>query len=291
MKKTIAWLGAGAMGQHMVTRLLEAGYPVRLYNRTASALDTLVEKGGVRTSSPKEAAQSAEIIISMIVDDEVSEAVWFDERDGAALGVAPGCLVVESSTLTPMYTEHWARRMTEAGAIPVCAPVAGSLPQAEQGLLVYFAAGPHDGLDALEPVLLTMGQTVHRMGDAPEMAALMKLIVNGIFASQVTVLGEMFGLATHAGLEPEKMASVLGTLPTTSPALKGIAGLMLKDFRQSMFPIRLVEKDMRYVLAAAQSSGCEMPTIQTTQTRYRAAMDAGYGDENINVVARLCLDN
>lgn len=282
--KTIAWLGLGAMGSQMAARLVNQGHEVVVYNRSSAAVDALVARGARAAQTPAEATAGADVVVAMLSDDEAPQQVWSDPETGAFTRLKAGCVVVESSTLTTAWTQQWARRATQCGARAVAAPVAGTTPQAEAGALIYFAgATSPDALDDLEPLLLCMGQAIHRLS-SPREAAFVKLAVNSIFASQVCVLGEVLAAGRALGVEPGGLVEVLNQVPVTSPALKGISGLILKDHRAPMFPIDLVEKDMRYM---NETTAAPLPCLEVVRAQYARASERGMGGQNINAVARL----
>ena len=278
----IAMLGLGAMGARMARRLLEAGHELTVYNRSAGPAEGLVSAGARRVRTPREAAASGDIVISMLTDDDAARAVWLDPTDGAIEGMRPGAIAVETSTVTVGWIEALGDLLDARGARLVDAPVAGSRPQAEAGALVFLVGGASDDVSRLGPVFDVLGSAVHHMGPLGRGAA-MKLGVNAFFALQVAGLAEVMGMLTAAGLTAELASQTLGALPITAPALAGIAGHMVAGRFAPQFPIALVAKDLRYALGSAP----EMPTVAGAQLSYGRAIEAGHGEENIAAVARL----
>ncbi|MCP1659423.1 NAD(P)-dependent oxidoreductase [Neisseria perflava] len=132
----IAFLGLGAMGSRMALNLVKAGYALTVWNRTASACDELVAAGAKAASTPREAVQGAEFVISMVRDDEASRQVWLDDKTGALAALAKNAVAVESSTLTPDWIHELSTAMQIHGTAFLEAPVSGSRPQAAQGQLI-----------------------------------------------------------------------------------------------------------------------------------------------------------
>ena len=283
---SIAVLGLGAMGSRMAGRLLAAGHPVSVYNRSPERGADLEARGARRAATPGEAAAGAEVVISMLRDDAASRQVWLDPETGALGGLAAGAIAIESSTLTPAWVRDLAPAVAGAGGRFLEAPVAGSRPQAEAGQLIYFLGGAAEVVQAARPVLETLGGALHRVGPAGT-AAVVKLAVNALFGVQVAAVAEILGLVRKAGLDPEAVAAVLGATPAASPAAKGAAGLMLAGTFAPMFPVDLVEKDFGYVAEAAAAAGAEMPTAAAVRDVYARAKTAGFGGDNIAGVARL----
>ena len=278
----IAVLGLGAMGSRMARRLLDAGYEVVVYNRSAARADALVEAGAKRAATPREAAGRADLILSMLSDDDASRSVWLDPEDGAVHGLGQGTLAVEVSTVTPGWIEALGEAVRGVGASLLDAPVAGSRPQAEAGTLIFFVGGAAGDLERARPVLDRLGGAVHAMG-ALGHGARMKLGVNAFFALQVAGLAEVLGMLEAVGIEAERASATLGALPITAPALRGVAGQMVAGTFEPMFPIHLVAKDLRYAIAA----GAQMPAVEAARRGFTEAIARGHGDENIAAIARV----
>ncbi len=284
---TIAFLGLGAMGQRMVRRLLDVGHSVYVYNRTASRADMLVEAGAHRAETPREAAAQAEIVISMVTDNEASKHIWLDPSTGAVNGLQEGSIAIECSTLTP----EWARELSEvlttsSGVAFIDAPVVGTRPHAEKGILTFLLGGNAATLDAVREVLGVMGQTIHHVGPTGS-GMVLKLIVNALFGIQVAALGEFVGLMRKAKLDVQQAVDMLTSMPVASPVLKLISGLMLKDAPVTNFPIALVEKDLRYFGEMAATIQGEGPTTEAVRQVYADAIEKGYGARDISGIGLL----
>ncbi|MEO1481907.1 MAG: NAD(P)-dependent oxidoreductase [Myxococcota bacterium] len=281
---TIGFIGLGAMGQRMAAHLLTDQHELRVWNRNPAAAQPLIRGGAKLASSPREAAEGADFVISMVTDNAASRAVWLGE-DGAGLALGPDAVAIESSTVSP----DWARTLaSELSAPLVEAPVSGSRPQADSAALVYFVAGEAAAIERAKPVLMQMGSSVHPVG-AIGNAALIKLAVNALFASQVGAIGEILGMLGRAGISASEASSVLGALPITSAAAKGILALTAAENWDPLFPIDLVAKDMRYAVDVAEALGTSPPVLRSVRDAFGQAQDAGHGALNINGVAKLHL--
>lgn len=284
-ERTVAMLGLGAMGSLMARNLLRAGHEIIVYNRTPARSDVLRAEGASVAATPREAAARSEVVISMVTDDDASRSVWFGE-DGAAFGLRDGAVAIASSTLTPHWTRELASRIREHGADFLDAPVAGSRPQADAGELIFLVGGGAETVERVRPILEGMGSAVHHVGPVGH-GMTIKLVVNAFFGIQVAALGELLGLIRRSGVDEQKAIRVLSAMPVTSPALKGVAKLMAARDFAPMFPIDLVEKDVRYVLETAQHAGAQNPISETAHAVYARAKDAGHGSDNIAAVAQL----
>lgn len=280
----IAFLGMGAMGARIVSRLLAAGQALHVWNRTPERCRFLVDQGAVAHGSPRQAAKAAEIVIAMVADDAASRWVWLDGTDGAMGGLQGGAIAIEYSTLTPGWSHELAAKMAPHPFL--AAPVVGSRPQAEAGQLIQLVGGDTATLALVQPILESHSGMIHHVGDAAASMAL-KLAINALFGIQVAALGEVLGVLQKTGMSAETAINWLNQLPTTSPALKGIGALMAAQNYAPLFPIDLVEKDFRYAQTLAQSLEAKVPTIEAVGNIYQQAQRAGYGTDNIAGVAQL----
>ena len=280
---TIAILGLGAMGSRMATHLIAAGYEVTVWNRSPGMAKTLMAQGATVAASPQLAAMAATVIISMVTDNNASREVWLNPETGAILGLQPGAIAIECSTLTVKWTQHLASALEARGVQFLDAPVVGSRPQAEAGQLISLVGGNAETLAHVEPILGVISGAIHHVGTIGQGTA-MKLAVNTLFGVQVATLAEMLALLAKQGISPNQAMACLGELPITSAAVQGAGRLMVSHQHDPLFPIALVEKDFRYVLAMAQAVKAKTPTAVATQQIYQDAIAAGYGNDNITGV-------
>ncbi len=272
----IACLGLGAMGRRMAARLAAAGHEVTVWNRTAAAADGL---GLATAATPRAAVARAEVVLGMLADDAAARAVWLDPDHGAAGGMAGGALAIEQGTLTP------GAMRALAAALPggfLDAPVLGSRPQAEAGALIHLIGGGAEDVARAEPVLAALGTTRHHMGPTGA-GAVAKLLANALFAVQAATLAELSAAAAVAGFAPEAFRAVFATLPVLSPAGAGLLGLMVAGRDDPLFPIDLVEKDLRYAATLAPS----LPMTAAAHALFARAQAEGLGGRNISGVRRL----
>lgn len=285
--KQIAVLGAGAMGSRIAQNLLKAEYSVVVYNRTADKVEPLVNQGAIYAATPVEAVQQADVVISMLTNDEVSRQVWLDPKTGALQGLRKAAIAIESSTLTVEWTQTLAAAIAAAGVDFLAAPMVGSRPQAEAGKLIYLAGGEAEVLAKAQPVLRSAGAAVvHHIGTVGQ-GMVMKLVVNALFGIQVAALAELIAMLDKYGIALDKSMEFLGELPVTSLAAKGAGSLMVASHHAPMFPIELVEKDFRYVIHTAQAADAAIPASTSIYGIYQDAIVKGYGEQNITGVVQL----
>ena len=283
-------LGLGAIGSLMARRLLDAGHTVAVYNRTPEAAAPLLAAGATAAASPREAAsQGAEFVLSMVTDDDASRRVWLDSSNGALAGMAAGSVAIECSTLTPAWTRELAAACAQRGVGFVEAPVVGSRPQAEAGQLVLLVSAAEEARARTEALLKALGGRSIVLGDTPGQGATLKLLVNTLFAIQATALGELLGFAQRTGLPEATVVEALASLPVLSPAAAGLLkGMHARDFAP-LFPVALVEKDLRYALETAAAVGARLPSTAAAHAVVAEADARGHGGEHLSAVARVFL--
>ena len=285
----IAVLGLGAMGARMARRLIDAGHDVAVYNRTPARMAPLVALGARGAETPKDAVSDAEVVLTMLTDDDAARGVWLDDATGIVRGIRPDTVALECSTVTPAWIAELDSHLNALGVRLLDAPVAGSRPQADAGKLIFVIGGPTEALERVRPALAVLGGAVHHVGEIGA-GAWMKLAVNSLFAAQIGLVAELLGMMQKAGIAPDRAMAVLGELPVTSPAAKGVGGLIVAGKHEPLFPIDLVEKDLRYAVAAARAVDASLPTVDASRQSYADAQRAGHGDANISAIARLYVD-
>jgi len=284
MTMTVAVLGLGAMGTRMAQRLLGAGFEVRVFNRTATRCEPLVSAGATAHRTPADAARGADVVLSMVRDDQASERVWLEPDTGALQGMDTHAVAVECSTLSPAWVARLGAAASQRGVALVDAPVVGSRPQAEAGALVVLAGGAETSISTIEPVLAAVAGAVHHLGPVGRGCA-MKLAVNALFGVQVAAVAELLAALRSAGIQPSDAMDVLGALAVCSPAAKGVGGLMVAERYAPQFPVELVDKDLGYALSLVPPGGA--PVVDATRGVFARATQAGLGHENLVAVAKL----
>jgi 3-hydroxyisobutyrate dehydrogenase len=258
-----------------------------VYNRTAAKVVPLLNQGAICAATPREAAEQANIIISMVTDSDASRAIWLDQETGAVIGLGKDAIAIESSTLTVAWVRELEATISSREVAFLDAPVVGSRPQADAGKLIYLVGGRAETLTQVQNILLSAGaSTIHHVGAIGQGMA-MKLAVNALFGIQVAALAEIIGMLTKNGVTSAKAIECLSDLPVISPAARNAGNLMLMHNHAPMFPIDLVEKDFRYITQTAQAVDAPTPASTAIHNIYLEAIAKGYGSDNITGVVQL----
>lgn len=281
----ISFLGLGAMGSRMATRLLDAGHDLTVWNRSPERAADLVRAGARLAASPREAAGTAELVLSMVYDDTASARVWLAPEQGALAGMQPGALGLECSTVSPSHVSSLHNAAEAAGAGFLDAPLAGSRPQAEAGTLVFLLGGSDREVARATPVLKAMGDHVAHVG-GPGAGAAAKLMVNTLFAGQLAMLAELLGLLRRTGVDPERAFAALSATPVASPAVKAAGAAMLAGAFAPAAPLDLILKDLRLAVGLAGETEAGTPALKALAQIYAAASAQGLGALNVTAIAR-----
>jgi 3-hydroxyisobutyrate dehydrogenase-like beta-hydroxyacid dehydrogenase len=257
---SIAVLGLGAMGSRVAARLVDAGHEVAVWNRTKGAAAPLQTRGAQVHPDPSLAVADAELVLVCVRDDAASADVWAAAQSALSDGVPR----VDLSTITPQQAQRLASSL---GPSFLAAPMIGSRPQIEAGQLTLLVGGPSDTLERVRGVLEDIAGSVHHVGDAAD-AARLKLAVNGLFAAQLAVAGELLEILRAADSDVAAAAALLESLPVTSPVLARSLPRILQGDAAPNFPLDLVAKDLDYLIQQAGDHGT--PVLDAVLQRVRA---------------------
>ena len=264
----VSILGTGKMGGAMARRLNSAGHDLTLWNRTRDRAEKLGV--GKVAATPAEAAEGAEIVISMLTDADAVRAAYLGES--GAVKSAQRQVFVDMSTAGPDVAKEIASAIERAGAQFVEAPVMGSIGAVESGAVVVLAAGPNSAIERALPVLEALGQ-VRRVGDLGTAASL-KLVANSMTAGISALAAELQSAGTAAGLNPEDVFWVLTRIAPGLSARK--AGFVEHHYEPVTFALRDALKDVRLATELYRRSGSKTPLTATVKELYeRATKSAG----------------
>jgi 3-hydroxyisobutyrate dehydrogenase len=281
----IAFLGLGLMGHGMAHRLLAQGYPVNVYNRSRDKTTSLEAAGATVGATPRAAATDADFIISMVADDAAAQAVWL-AVDGALAAAKPGCIAIESSTVTLQWIRALANAAAERKVPLLDAPVTGSRVQAAAGELVFLVGGDAAVLEMARPVLAAMSKSIVHLGPTGSGAQL-KLINNFLCSVQVAALAEAVAMIERSSLVCATALDILGSGAPGSPLVKAISARMAAADYTPHFLLRLMAKDLKYALSAAQEQSLDLTTARTALALFNDAIAAGHGDRDISALIEL----
>ena len=267
------------MGSRMARRLLDAGFPLTVYNRSPEKAAAARDAGARVALTPREAIEGADVAIGMVADDRASRSIWLGDS-GALAAARPGTLIIESSTLSV----GWIRELATAAADRQCefldAPVTGSRNQAAGGELNFLVGGTEEALARGRPVLGVMARSITLVGPTGS-GALVKLINNFVCATQIASLAEALAVVERSGLDRDRTMEVLLGGAMGSPIVKTIAERMLASDFTPNFMLRLLAKDLGYAIREGDAFGVDLTTAKTALALLDRAVAAGRGDDDM----------
>jgi len=271
---TVAVVGLGAMGSRIARRLLDAGHELVVWNRTAEKAAPLVEAGAVAVASPAEAAERAEVVITMVANPAALQEVTEGEA-GVAAGMGDAT-AIEMSTVGPDAVKRLASVLPEGVGL-LDAPVLGSRAEADAGSLRIFVGGPKELAERWMSLLSVLGSPLH-VGPSGSGAAA-KLVANTTLVGTIGVLGEALALAEGLGLSREAAWEVLAATPLAEQANRRRESVE-KDEYPPRFALYLARKDAELVTGA----GLELPLTEAARAWLAQADEAGWGDRDYSAV-------
>jgi 3-hydroxyisobutyrate dehydrogenase-like beta-hydroxyacid dehydrogenase len=274
----IGFVGLGHMGGNMAARYLDAGYPVFGEARHREGLEGLIDQGLTWCDTPRDLAQSAEIIISSIPNDDVLREIASGD-DGVLAGLEAGKVWVDMSTVSPGASREVAEQVKTTGALMLDAPVSGSVPQVKSGTLTIMVGGDESAYERVEPVLRELG-TPHYIGDNGQ-GLVVKLAINISLAVQMLALSEGLLMAERDGVDRKVALEVMTDSPIGSPMLKARVPLVLEPSDEAWFDVELMHKDIRLALQTADELHVPLPTAHAADEVLTKAEELGYSHRDI----------
>ena len=255
----LAFAGIGLMGLPMTRRLLAAGYPLTLWNRSPDKCAPLLAQGAHRVETPAELCREANVVMLCLANTEVVREVVFGPG-GIVEGARPGQLLVDFSSLEPAATREMAAELeARSGMRWVDAPVSGGTPGAEAGSLAIMAGGREEDVERVRPVLAHLGQRLTRMGEVGA-GQVTKVCNQMIVACNALVIAEVVALAEKAGVDASLIAPALAGGFADSKPLQILAPQMAASrFEPVKWHVRTLLKDLDTAVKLSREQGSATP--------------------------------
>ena len=272
------------MGSFMATNLVNAGFPLTVWNRTPRRGDALVAIGAIQAASPAELARSCDVVVACLTDSPQVEQVLFGS-DGLAEGLAKGSLFIDCSTLSPLKAQEFAERLGDQGVSMLDAPVSGGSEGAKNATLTIMVGGAEEDVERARSVLAAMGRSVNHLGPVGSgqwAKAINQVILCGVYLG----VAEGVTLGLKAGLDVERVISALKGGAAGSWVLENRSGRMIEDDYPLGFKISLHRKDLAIGLELAQSVRAVLPVTNMAASYEDELIAEGHGDDDNSALAR-----
>jgi 2-hydroxy-3-oxopropionate reductase len=268
----VGFIGLGIMGKPMAQHLLNGGHGVYLHSRSGVAPELVAAKG-IACASPREVAQNADVVITMVPDTPDVEKVLFG-KDGVTAGLAPGKTIVDMSSISPIETKAFAARIAGLGCDYVDAPVSGGEVGARNATLTIMCGGSEAAFERVKPLFELMGKNITLVG-GPGDGQTCKVANQIIVALTIEAVGEALLFASKAGADPARVRQALMGGFANSRVLEVHGERMIKRTFNPGFRIELHQKDLNLALAGARALGVSLPNTATAQELFNACAAHG----------------
>ena len=278
MSETVGFIGLGVMGAPMAGNLVEAGHSLVVHSRSPEPVNALAEAGAETAQSPREVAERADVVITMLPDSPAVEAVVYGD-DGVLAGASEGDLLVDMSTIHPTVSVAVAEAAAERGVAALDAPVSGGDVGAQNGALSIMVGGDAADFERARPLFEVLGKTIVHVGEAGA-GQVVKACNQVVVAVTIAAVSEALVLGSKAGVDPEQILDVLGG---------GLAGNKVMEMRRSNFlehdftpgfRIDLHHKDLNIALESGDAYGVPLAVTSVVQQYMRALRAKGHGGDD-----------
>ncbi len=276
----VGFVGLGRMGAPMARRVLAAGYPLTVWNRSRDRCEVFATAGAAVADTPGALAAESDVVVTMVADMRALAAI-VEGEDGLLSGLGSGTIVVDMSTIGPEAARAFAEKVAAAGGEWVDAPVSGGVALAEQGTLTLMVGGSDAAVARIQPILDTMSKASFHLGPAGA-GATMKLAVNAVVAVINEAIAEGLVLAERGGIAPELAYDVFSSGAVAAPYVLYKRDAFLHPNETPVgFTVDLLGKDLGLIMSLADSVGVTLAAVNAAAEVVERARTLGLGDTDM----------
>ncbi|QYY30923.1 MULTISPECIES: NAD(P)-dependent oxidoreductase [Cupriavidus] len=282
---TVAFIGLGAMGSHMVRHLLAAGHTVRAFVRRPEAAEAARALGAEPFFTPAEAARGASVVFTNVTSSEDVREVLLGEN-GVIHGAAPGTVCVDHSTISPIVTREIATALAARGIDALDCPVSGGTAGAEAATLTIMVGGKPEVLERVRPLLALLGKSITYIGGngAGQVAKLCNQIVQVV---NIEGIAEAMHFAAAQQVDTGRVLQAISTGFAGSRMLDLMGPKMVEREFAAGIEARLHDKDFGLARDIAQEIGLKLPAMQATSAQLKSLMEHGWGKDDTSSLLRV----
>ncbi|HEX9615543.1 MAG TPA: NAD(P)-dependent oxidoreductase [Bacteroidota bacterium] len=284
MNKTVGFVGLGLMGSAMARRLLDAGYSLKVHNRTKTKAETLVNAGAVWCDSPVEVAASG-LVFTMVSTTEALQSIALGDT-GILKGLPESGVHIDCSTVSPAATASMEAAYRKQGRVFLHCPVLGSSPQASDGSLLIMAGGDSSAINASLDVLRVLGKNVWTF-DSAEQASHAKILCNSFIAGMIVTLAQALAFSRKASVDPHVLLDIVSHSALNSPMYQSKGKSILDGNFAARFFAEHMLKDIDLMIEAAETKGVPAPVAETARKLFAEAVKQGHGKEDYSAVIKV----
>jgi L-threonate 2-dehydrogenase len=282
----IGVVGLGAMGRGMAASLRRAGYPVHVCDVRHEAAAAFAAEGGTACDSPAALAAACDVIVSVVVNAQQTEAVLFGEH-GAAAAMRPGSLFVMCSTVDPNWSVALETRLAERGLLYLDAPISGGAAKAASGQMTMMTAGRPEAYAKAGGVLDAMAAQVYRLGDRAGNGSKVKIINQLLAGVHIAAAAEAMALGLREGVDAAALYEVITHSAGNSWMFENRMAHVLAGDYTPLSAVDIFVKDLGLVLDTARASKFPLPLASTAHQMFMQASTAGFAKEDDSAVIKI----
>ena len=286
VKKPVGVVGLGAMGMGVAMSLLREGFEVHACDVRPEAVQKVVDAGGIRAESPAAMAPLVDVLITVVVNADQTEAVLFGEK-GAAPRMKPGSAVIASATVSPEFAKALGKRLSDAGLLMIDGPISGGAAKAMAGEMTVMSSGTPEAYAKCEDVLDAIAGKVYRLGDEVGPGSVVKMVNQLLAGVHIAAAGEAMALAIRAGANPDQVYEVITNSAGNSWMFQNRVPHILSGDYTPLSAVNIFVKDLGIVLDYAKKSVFPLPLSAAAHQMYMSASAAGHGGEDDSAVIKV----
>ncbi len=286
VKKPVGVVGLGAMGMGVAMSLLREGFEVHACDVRPEAVQKVVDAGGIAAASPAAMAPLVDVLITVVVNADQTEAVLFGEK-GAASHMKLGSVVIASATVSPEFAKALGKRLADAGLLMIDGPISGGAAKAMAGEMTVMSSGTPEAYAKCEDVLDAIAGKVYRLGDEVGPGSVVKMVNQLLAGVHIAAAGEAMALAIRAGANPDQVYEVITNSAGNSWMFQNRVPHILSGDYTPLSAVNIFVKDLGIVLDYAKKSVFPLPLSAAAHQMYMSASAAGHGGEDDSAVIKV----
>jgi len=286
MNPRIGMIGLGAMGRGMALSLRRGGYDVHVCDVRAEAAQAFAAEGGTACATPAELAAACEVVISVVVNAEQTEAVLFGGH-GAAAALQPGSVFVMCSTVAPGWSVALEARLAEMGVLYLDAPISGGAAKAASGQMTMMTAGSAAAYSKVGSALDVMAAKVYRLGDRAGNGSKVKIINQLLAGVHIAAAAEAMALGLREGVDADALYEVITHSAGNSWMFENRMAHVLEGDYTPLSAVDIFVKDLGLVLDTARATKFPLPLSATAHQMFMQASTAGFAKEDDSAVIKI----
>lgn len=280
-KQNIGWIGLGKMGLLMAQNLIDAGYLLKVYNRTKGKADLWLEKGVKELQSPAELLKESDVVILMVSDDSAIHEIFTNEN-GLLSSPEKGKIIINMSTVSPAISKEMAHLSKNNGNSYIDAPVSGSVKQATEGSLVIMAGGDHQTFEEVKPIFDILGKLALKVGENGSGNAA-KLAINTMLGLHAQGLAETILFANQQGISTKDLMELINNSALGNAFIKIKGEAILNDNYEAAFVLKHIAKDLRL----AKNEGLDSPLANVLNHSFQVAEQELAEEDIIAIIKKI----